>query len=202
MPTAADKRAAREAAIRETNEDAMRDPGAVVSAAGEIAKPAVSGAKVIVACKIGVPYINLQLCEMVTVREESLSGAREVKQARRTGSVVRIRGTAYPRGAMPSEFPAPPVIVGGAALNYGIDKNWFDQWIEQNKRSSFVTNRLIFAHESEDKVRGQAREEASILSGLEPINPKKDPRIKAFARPNREEVSDIETRPRKGGAEG
>jgi hypothetical protein len=197
MPTAAQKRAAREAAIRETNEDAMRDPGAVVSAAGEIAEPDVAGAKVIVACKIGVPYIDLQLCEMVTVREESLSGAREVKQARRTGSVIRIRGTAYPRGAMPAEFPAPPVIVGGAALNYGIDKDWFDEWLDQNKRSSFVTNRLIFAHESEDMVRGQAREEAKILSGLEPINPKSDQRIKAFAKSNRSEVTDVETRARK-----
>ena len=113
MPTAADKRAAREAAIRATNDDAMSDPGSVASARGEIAQPSVAGAKVVVACKIGVPYIDLQICEMVSVREQSLTGEREIIQARRTGSVVRIRGTAYPRGAMPSEFPAPPVIVGG-----------------------------------------------------------------------------------------
>jgi hypothetical protein len=199
MPTAAEKRAAREAAIRETNEDAMRDPGSVVSAAGEVAKPAVAGAKVIVACKIGVPHVDLQLCEMATVREESLTGARKVLQARRTGAVVRIRGTAYPRGAMPAEFPPPPIIVGGAALNYGIDAEWWDAWLEQNKRSSFVTNRLIFAHENEDMVRGQAREETKILSGLDPINPKSDQRIKAFAKSNRSEVSDVETRARKEG---
>ena len=117
MPTAADKRAAREAAIRATNDDAMSDPGSVASARGEIAQPSVAGAKVVVACKIGVPYIDLQICEMVSVREQSLTGEREIIQARRTGSVVRIRGTAYPRGAMPSEFPAPPVIVGGAGLS-------------------------------------------------------------------------------------
>jgi hypothetical protein len=187
------------ATIHETNAEAMRDPGSVASATGTIARPAAAGAKVIVACKIGVPYIDLQLCEMVEVSEETQTGSRKRMQARRTGSVVRIRGTAYPRGAMPSEFPAPPIMADGAALNFGIDKDWFDQWLEQNRRSGFVTNKLIFAHEKEDMVRGQAREQASILSGLEPINPKGDPRIRAFAKPNREEVSDVETRPRKGG---
>jgi len=183
--------------IQELNQKAFADPGAVASAAGSLAKPQRAGAKVIVACKIGVAYINLQLCDMVEVSEETQTGPRKRMQGRRTGSVVRIRGTAYPRGAKPSEFPDPPTMIGGYALNYGIDKDWFDQWLDQNKRNALVMNRLIFAHESEDMVRGQALEQASILSGLEPINPKSDPRIKAFAKPNREEVSDVETRPRK-----
>jgi hypothetical protein len=224
VPTAKQKREAREQALRdegaaqvrremaaanpglatihETNAAAMNDPGSVGSATGEIAKPAAAGAKVIVACKIGVPYIDLQLCEMVEVYEETQTGPRRKMQARRTGNVVRIRGTAYPRGSKPSNFPEPPVMADGAALNFGIDKAWFDTWLEQNRRSGFVTNNLIFAHEKEDMVRGQAREQASVLSGLEPINPKGDPRIRAFAKPTREEVSDIETRPRKGGADG
>lgn len=190
-----------ESPIHQINADAMKNPGAVASATGKISRSEVAGAKVIVACKIGVPYIDLQLCEMVEVSEETQTGPRKRMQGRRSGNVVRIRGTAYPRGAMPSEFPAPPIMADGAALNYGIDKAWFDEWLDQNKRSSFVTNNLIFAHESEDRVRGQAREQAAILSGLEPINPKKDQRIKAFAKPTREEISDIETRPRKAGAD-
>jgi hypothetical protein len=190
------------AAIRETNADAMKAPGSVASATGDIAKPSVAGAKVIVACKIGVPYIDLQLCKMVEVDEQTQTGLRKRMQARRTGSVVRIRGTAYPRGAKPSEFPDPPLMADGAALNFGIDKDWFDQWLDQNSRSAFVTNHLIFAHGTEDGIRGQASEQKSILSGLEPINPKSDPRIRAFAKPNREEVSDVETRPRKAGADG
>jgi hypothetical protein len=184
--------------IQALNQKAFADPGAVAAASGGVAQPQRAGAKVIVACKIGVPYVNLQLCEMIEVNEETQTGSRKRMQGRRTGSVVRLRGTAYPRGAKPSEFPDPPVMVGGAALNYGIDKDWFDQWLDQNKRSALVMNGLIFAHEKEDMVRGQATEQAAILSGLEPINPKSDPRIRAFAKPTREEVSDVETRPRKG----
>jgi hypothetical protein len=190
MPTAADKRAAREAAIRETNEDAMRNPGSVPDAHGEIAKPQSAGAKVVVACKLGVAYFSIQLCKMIDVEEQTQTGLRTIKKAERIGEVVRLRGTAYPRGVVPDGFPEKPAMANGAALNYGIDKDWFDEWLRQNHKNPIVMNKMVFAHEDEQDVRAEAKELSKFLSGLEPVNPKNDPRI---SRSTRAEVSNIET---------
>lgn len=190
MTTAKEKREERARAIAETNKQAIIHPDKVADAHGEIARPSSAGAKVIVACKLGVAYFSIQLCKMETKFEQNMQGGREVKESTRIGEVVRLRGTAYPRGTPPEGFPERPEIVAGAALNYGIDRDWFNEWLKQNHLNPLVMNKMIFAHEKLDGVRGIAKETAGVQSGLEPISPKKDPRI---TRSTRSEVSDIET---------
>jgi hypothetical protein len=170
----------------------IKNPGAVADAHGEIAAPSKSGATVTVGCKLGVPYFDIQLCQIVDKREEGLQGARTVKEAIRVGKVVRLRGTAYPRGTIPDGFPERPLIVAGAAMNFGIDKEWFDEWLKQNERNPLVMNRMIFSHESQDWVSGFAKDHAAEKSGLDPIDPKslsKDNRVPRTVRP---EVTNIE----------
>lgn len=203
MATAKEKREAREQALRdegaaaarkqiiaETNKAAITDPGSVAPAKAKVATPQSAGAKVIVACKLGVAYYDIQHSKIVDKFEQNMQGGRTVKEAERVGQVVRLRGTAYPRGTPPVGFPPAPEIVDGAALNYGVDKDWFDAWLEQNKMNPIVQNRMIFAHETIDGVRGEAKELGAFLSGLEPVNPGKDRRI---PKSTREEVSDVET---------
>lgn len=174
--------------IQELNLKAFANPGAVADAQGPIARPQSSGAKVIVACKLGIAYYDIQLCKIEDKFEQNLQGGRIVKEAIRIGEVVRLRGTAYPRGTPPEGFPERPLMVGGAALNFGIDKEWFDEWLKQNHLNPIVKNGLIFAHESQDAVVGQARETAALQSGLEPITPGKDKRV---PKSTRGEVSDV-----------
>ena len=83
-------------------------------------------------------------------------------------------------------------MVGGAALNPGVDKDFWDAWVEQNRLNPLVINGMIFAHEIEDRVVGQAKEVAQITSGLEPIDPKntKDNRV---PRSTRGDIANIET---------
>lgn len=188
-PTASEIRAAEKAEqTRLLNERAIQNPGAFKS--DNVLTPQRSGATVTVACKLGVAYYDIQHCRPEQVYENTQTGPREITQHKRVGLVVRLRGTAYPRGTPPEGFPEKPTIVGGAALNRGIDKDWFDAWLEQNKRNPLVMSRMIFAHENEDHVRGEAKDLSSFLSGLEPVNPKKDVRM---PKSTNAAVSEVET---------
>lgn len=191
MATAKEKREERERANQAANQEFMQNPGAIAAAHGEVAKPQSAGAKVTIACKLGIAWVDLQLSLMVEKEQQTQTGIRMVKEAVRTGRIVRIRGTAYPRGTTPDGFPARPVIIGGAAMNPGVDKDFWDEWKDQNRLNPLVINGMIFAHESEEQVFGRAREEVSNVSGLEPINPRDDARMPRSTR--RGELDDIET---------
>jgi hypothetical protein len=178
--------------IQELNMRAFADPSSVPIANSTVAKPKSGGAKVIVACKLAVTSYAIQLCKIEDKFEQNLQGGRMVKEATRIGEVVILRGTSYPRGTPPIGFPERPLMVGGAALNFGIDKEWFDEWLRQHHLDPIVKNKLIFAHENQDMVVGEARELASFQSGLEPIDPssKNDRRI---PRSTRDEVDNVTT---------
>ena len=173
----------------ETNRAAIADPGA--QGAERVVKPKSSGEKVTVACKLGVAYYDIYLCREETVSENTQTGPRDVtRYVPIRDNTVRLRGTAYPRGTVPDGFPDRPLIVGGAAMNPGIDKDWFDHWLDQNKKNPLVMNRIIFAHTSLDHVKGEAKELAGVSSGMDPINPKGDPRM---PKSTNAAVSNIET---------
>ena len=201
--TAAEKRAARAVrraektaqageptAVEKLNREATLHPDQVASAHGEVKKPGSAGAKVIVACRLGVAFFQLQLCRKETVDEQTQTGIRPVVKWTRTGEIVRIRGTAYPRGTPPEGYPERPLIVNGAAMNFGVDKDFWDQWVEQNRLNPVVINKMVFAHESRDAVEGMARETKELLSGLEPINPRDDKRM---PKSTRSEITNVET---------
>ena len=176
--------------IERATEAAFKRPDAVADAHGEIDRPSRGGDTVIVACKLGVAYFDIQMQREIEVSENTQTGPRTIKRFERFGKVVRLRGTAYPRGPVPDGFPEKPVMVGGAALNFGVDREFWEAWVRQNKLNPLVLNRMIFAHGSEDHVRGEARELAGQLSGLDPINPKGDVRM---PRSTRSDLSNIET---------
>lgn len=177
--------------LDQLNEKQFKDPGSSPSAHGTVVREPQRGRTVTVACKLGVAWFNMQLCKIVDKFEQNMQGGRTVKEAIRIGDVVRIRGTAYPRGTPPEGFPAAPLIVAGAAMNPGIDAEFWEQWKAQNHLNPLVVNGMIFAHEKDDHVHGQARERVAELSGLDPVNPKNDVRMPKS--PRRGEVSDIES---------
>lgn len=194
-PTAQQKRDAKIAAANggptdteKLNHQAIIRPDTVPDAHGEVAKPQSAGAKVTVACKLGIAYFDIQLCRKTEVFEQNMQGGRQVPTWERIGDVVRLRGTSYPRGTPPAGFPAPPEMASGAALNRGIDKAFWDEWVKQNEKNPVVMNGMVFAHESDDHVRGMAAETKGNLSGLDPVNPKKDARI---PRSTRSDVTDV-----------
>lgn len=181
---------ARTDAIEKHNRKSTLRPDQVQSAHGESMRASHAGGKVIVACKLGIAYLDLQLTKLEEIWENTQTGPRRIKEARRYGPVVRIRGTAYPRGTPPIGFPEKPVIVDGAALNFDIDADFWNAWVETNRLNPLVLNKMIFAHEQRDVVSGMARELKEVSSGLDPVNPKGDNRA---PRSTRGDLANIET---------
>lgn len=187
---AADKAAGQPTAVEKLNAAATVRPDLIGSQ--NVATRSGSGETVTVGLKLGVAYFDIQLCEITEKFEQNMQGGRTIKEAVRIGKKVRLRGTSYPRGQPPEGFPERPLIIGGAAMNPGIDKEFWDKWVEQNKLNPMVVNGMIFANTSADYVAFQAKEMAAVQSGLEPIDPlkKNDPRI---PKSTRVEMTNIET---------
>lgn len=190
----ADASAARAAGVKTPveiiNEAAMKRPDLVTTQS--LITPSRSGAKVTVGCKLGVAYFDIQLSRKERIFEQNMQGGREVDVYARFGPTVRLRGTAYPRGTVPDGFPDKPKIVGGAAMNPGVDKEFWDAWVEQHKLDPLVINGFIFANENDDFVTGQARETVEVTSGLDPLKPD-DKTDKRIPRSTRTDLADIET---------
>lgn len=151
---------------------------------------ATAGQKVIVACKIAVPWFELQLCEEREVFENTQTGPRQIKQSHKVGKVVRIRGTAYPAGTPPTGFPSKPQMMNGYALTENVEKDFWDAWSAQHAKAPYVMSKMIMAYDSLDSVRGVSKERAGEMSGLEPMSQDRDPRIPRSSNPA---VSNVET---------
>lgn len=130
-----------------------------------------AGAKVTVACKL--PHgLVLQVYEEYEDGEAVLGGGiRVVKRFRPTGETITINGNARKFGEAPDHR-----IVAGFALTEGVNKDFFERWLEQHKDLPAVKNRLIYAFESLDHVEGQAKNDANLRNGMEPLAPSGDPR--------------------------
>jgi len=131
--------------------------------------------QVTVACRLP-QGLQLRLFRMVDKPEQSPLGLRTVKQAEQYGEPVRIRG--YYADLMPAyaanmPIPAAP---GGYALTPGIDAEFWAQWLEQNRETDLVKNRIVYAHDTTDAVMGEMRDNKDVRSGLEPLDPANLPR--------------------------
>lgn len=184
--------AEKSAAIQARNEETIKRPDRVENAHGERAEQSYAGAKCFVGFKVGIAYFDMQLSRLEEVDEQTQTGLRRVKVPIRFGPVVRIRGTAYPRGVVPKGFPPPPEMVEGAAINPGVDKDFMLEWLKLNKLNPIVQNNMIFIADTEQDIRAMARGIAGVTSGFEPIDPTdpKDPRRAQFKSTNRD-VGDL-----------
>lgn len=154
---------------------------------------ATAGAKVTIACKVGLAWIDLQLSKGEEVYENTQSGPRKITQFSKTGPVVRIRGTAYPRGEAPEGYPEKPEMVAGYALTRNVDKAWWDQWIKQHAKAPYVVSGMIMAYEKAEDLKAAATEHKGDLSGLEPVARNKDGITdQRLPRSTNKSVSDLE----------
>lgn len=176
--------------VADANMAAVTRPDLVASAHGERMQPSYAGDKVVVGCKLGVSWYQLQLFRMEQKFQQDTHGGRMVTEAVRIGGIVQLRGTSYPRGTPPRGFPPPPETADGAALTRGVSRDFMETWLEQNRLNPIVQNRLIFIAGSDDEARGIAADLAGIRSGLEPLNPDGDARISAHAKSTRPEIED------------
>lgn len=122
---------------------------------------------VTVACKIP-NGLRLRLYkEMIKSEVVVGGGVREVKQFFPDPNVkeVVLQGFSHPQNVQPAT-----AIIGGYALTYNVDKQFFDAWMAQNKDAPYVKQGLVFADVKDANVHAQAKEKASIVSGYERLN--------------------------------
>lgn len=106
-------------------------------------------------------------------KDEPLMGGgyKTVKEAVQKGGAVFVHGPTVPFG----KFPEVPV-VGGYALTPNIDAEFAVEYMRQNAESDLVRNRIIYAVDKPETATRLAKEQESIRSGLEPLDPNRLPR--------------------------
>jgi len=129
-------------------------------------------ATVSVACKL--PHgLVLRLFDIVdAVESNALGDVRAIKRAEPRPEVVTIKGY------LEKQRPDQPMAARGSsyAVTHGVDKDFFEKWLVQNKDHDAVKNKLIFASEKQDTVRGMMNEFKGTRSGLEPVDPNNLPK--------------------------
>jgi hypothetical protein len=135
---------------------------------------------VTVACKVPLGVV-LYVCDKVDMSERTRDGTRDFHEYRHRGEGVRINGPAYPNGNIndlrKKGFRKNPDIEGGYALTMNVPKDFWDEWLTQNRTTALVKSKMIFAFPDRDSAVDAARENESRMSGLEPLNPDGDYRV-------------------------
>jgi hypothetical protein len=143
---------------------------------------ASSARTVVVACKIP-NGLTLQLQRPFEKWEDERDGPRKRTYNVFYGKRYIVRGPAYPVGTLPKGFAQAkptPMLEGGYALTRGIPKDFWEQWLAQNKEAEFVIapegaeHGMIFAYDDIDDVAAAAREQERLLSGHEPVSTEED----------------------------
>lgn len=143
-------------------------------------RPVVAAAEkksrtVVVACKIP-NGLMLQLQRPVQRMEDARGGPEPRTYNAFHGRRYFVHGPARPVGTLPKGFPQAPLIEGGYAITRGVPIEFWEQWLEQNKKASYVVapegaeHGMIFAYPDLDDTVSAAREQAKLLSGMEPLS--------------------------------
>jgi hypothetical protein len=136
---------------------------------------------VTVACKMPNGLI-LRLYEMIEIMEPVMGGGMRPTMVARPhpdGREYTINGNRTPYGAQ-----ATHEISHGYGLTPGVDREFFEKWISDNKNIPAVRNGLIFAHAKADQMRGHVKEMEGVKTLLEPLdtnNLSRDERVKSIS---------------------
>jgi len=127
---------------------------AVAVKAGEQSQPQKGTATVCIGCKI----------PMGLVME---SAYNQVKNDR--GEIMLIRGGNHQAFVIKGSNAAR--VVGGFGITVGVPKEFAEDWFKRNADLKYVREGLIFVTTDVNAAKSEAKENRTIKSGLEPINP-------------------------------
>lgn len=140
---------------------------------------------VTVACKLPNGLV-LRLFDMVSHDEPVLGGGvKPVLSAMPRPDTVTINGNTAPATGL-----AVPITIidsnrrgDGFGLTHNVDRDFFVEWLKQNKDAPYVKEGLIWAYSDMGDVSAKAREQEKLKSGLEPLNPEGDDRTPRQVQP-------------------
>jgi hypothetical protein len=151
--------------------------------------PSSSRETVSVASRLPFPLI-LRTFDMVPKWDDG--GKREIKVPQQRPETFTINGLGTPPKTRREDQAQ---IIGGYVITHNVPIDIWKAWFEDNKRSDFIVNKLVFANEKPADVEDRAKNNGKAArSGLEPLNPEKiirngqrvpaDPRIPHVIDPN------------------
>lgn len=120
--------------------------------------------KLIVACKLP-SGIFMQGYKMEEIQEQTPMGFRPAKVAVPFGPKVKINGNAAPQGSV-----APGLVDGGYVLTHNVPADTARAWMEANKDSDMVRNKLIFISDKPENAAAQSKNNHAVKSGLERLD--------------------------------
>jgi hypothetical protein len=129
-----------------------------------------TGNTITVACKIPNGII-LRLGHKIERTEPVVmtGGVRVVTEWQPTGRTIELKGPRRFPGQTREQETAP-------FLNHGVAADAWENWLSDNRESPMFLNKQIFAHAKADHVDGMAADFKDIRSGLEALDPQRDPR--------------------------
>lgn len=163
-----------------------KKPGPVPQEAKPADRAASTGETVTVACNMpnGIHIRGFRKQKRVVVVLGG--GQRDEFYFEPDGREVTILGNARPIGG---DFKTR--VVANFALTQGVPKDLWDQWAEANKDLPALRNGLILAYADTAMAAAAAKDNRKVRSGLEPLDPKGDPRR---PRPLNARVGQVTTR--------
>lgn len=145
---------------------------------------------VVVASKLPM-NLELQNCAPKEARITGQFGSTVETVMVKTGDVVLIRGTGYPRGQVPKGYPkAPHINEAGFAVTRNVPYDFWETYVAQNRDADLIRNGLLTAEVDLDSLDDKTADFAGLNSGLEPVNPDGDPRS---PKPLMPLIGDVET---------
>jgi len=118
---------------------------------------------VTVCCKLPSGLV-LELDELR--REVPAGGSKEIDVWRPTGKTVRICGSnaSHPDSSFPGR------VIGGYGLTE-VPEDFWDAWLAQHKGYPPLLNGSLFAQPTPDRATSQAKDQAKVKTGMEPMDP-------------------------------
>lgn len=115
--------------------------------------------------------LKLQLYRTEEWQEPVMGGGhRKAIRAVPESDAVSLNGCARYVGK-----DAPHPIQNGAGLTFGVDADLFAEWMRRNKDTEIVRNGFVFAQTKAADAAAQAKDHASLRTGLEPLDPENLP---------------------------
>jgi len=78
-------------------------------------------------------------------------------------------------------------IIGKYAVTE-VDESFWDEWLKRHKDFLFIKNGAIFVEKSMKDAQAHAKADMKAKTGLEPLNPEKDERVKGVT-PDKEKLA-------------
>lgn len=121
-----------------------------------------------VACKMPNGLILRGMDRTIVPELVQGGGVREVVCFVPNGEQIVLGGTSARVGD-----PRPPLLTAsGYRVTPNVPKKLWDDWLEANKNSDLVRNRIVFASEKREDVEAFGRQHDVVVTGLEGIDPK------------------------------